>query len=483
MKMKLPLALATLLILVPNGSEAAPADLGSCGGCHAEQAEPFLESAHGLAGLACHNCHGGDPEEWVPEDSMSAQKNFIGKVGRRDVPAFCARCHASEEKMAGSTLPTDQFDHYRSSFHGKKVLVEGDTTAAVCIDCHGSHDTRRVSDPLSRVNRAQVAKTCSSCHSDDVKMNVYAIPTDQYKKWSHSYHGKAVLKKGDLRAAVCIDCHGAHDIVNPADPLSQVHPDNIVKTCSRCHADAALMSDFGLSAKAPADYKESIHWQRLSEDGITAAPSCIGCHGHHAALPPAVKNVAMVCGRCHVRSEEHFNRSPHRGVTGFSGCVECHSNHRISKPDSHLFVSSCERCHPLNSPALKLGYELRTSVDEAEHRLKEAKETLEGARGFGFGLDQLEAVLDEGRQAKIEVIPALHSLDAREASNFLEKTKQIELRIAAGVGEIKTRVRLRNVSLGMVLMGLLVAIILFKLALDHLEVEPPRRADADKPPE
>ena len=35
---------------------------------------------------------------------------------------------------------------------------------AVCVDCHGVHDIKRVKDPDSRVIRANLVKTCETCH-------------------------------------------------------------------------------------------------------------------------------------------------------------------------------------------------------------------------------------------------------------------------------------------------------------------------------
>jgi hypothetical protein len=42
----------------------------------------------------------------------------------------------------------------------------GSKATANCSDCHGVHDIRPASDPLSRVNPARLAKTCGrpSCH-------------------------------------------------------------------------------------------------------------------------------------------------------------------------------------------------------------------------------------------------------------------------------------------------------------------------------
>lgn len=444
------------------------AGMGSCASCHAEAATVLRKSAHGKGGIGCVDCHGGDNTVEIEEEAHATVRGFVGKPARRDIPAFCAKCHADPRRMASGGLPTDQYEHYRGSFHGKKVLAEGDTTAAVCTDCHGTHDILAGRDPASRTHRANLSATCDRCHGDDAKMNVYSIPTDQLKKWKQSFHGRAVLEKGDLSAAVCTDCHGKHDIVHPEDPLSRVHHLSVVKTCAKCHGDSELMKRHNLSANAPKDYMEGVHGIALLKRGITAAPDCTDCHGTHGALPPGVKNVAMVCGRCHARSEEFYNRSPHRQAKSFRGCIECHGNHRIADPGAHLFTSACERCHPKDSPALKRGETLRAAFDRAVLTLERAGKEVREASGYGFSLEKLEAVVEEGRQARIEVVPALHTLDLREAEHFGKKAEEILTIVQQGVREIRTRVLLRTASLAMVLVLILGVVVVFKIKLDRL---------------
>ncbi|MBI3893058.1 MAG: ammonia-forming cytochrome c nitrite reductase subunit c552 [Candidatus Wallbacteria bacterium] len=447
------------------------AKMGSCAECHADNATIFQKSVHGSDGIACVDCHGGDSSVEVAEEAHAATKGFVGKPSRRDVPAFCAKCHSDAKRMANTGLPTDQYEQYKNSFHGKKVLVEGDSNAAVCTDCHGTHDILSKKNPLARTYRANIPATCDRCHGDDAKMNAYAIPTDQFKKWKQSFHGRAVLEKHDLSAAICTDCHGKHDIVNPEDAHSRVHHLSIVKTCTRCHADAELMKRHNLSAAIPADYVAGIHGIALLKRGITAAPACTNCHGNHGALPPGVKQVAMVCGRCHMRSEEFYNKSPHRQAKGFRGCIECHRNHRIAEPGSWLFSSACERCHPGDSPASARGKALAETFDRAVFTLEQAAKEVKDAAGYGFSMEKLEAVVEEGRQARVEVVPALHTLDPREADRFAEKATDILKTVQQGVQQIRIRILMRAGSLGMVLIVIMGIVFVFKLKIDRLHHE------------
>jgi cytochrome b subunit of formate dehydrogenase len=44
------------------------------------------------------------------------------------------------------------------------------------------------------------------------------------------------MRLGSMTAANCASCHGKHDILPSRDPRSSIHPDNLQKTCSVCHA-------------------------------------------------------------------------------------------------------------------------------------------------------------------------------------------------------------------------------------------------------
>ena len=44
------------------------------------------------------------------------------------------------------------------------------TAAPNCAVCHGKHNVLSPSSPLSPVNRLNVAKLCSGCHSDPARM-------------------------------------------------------------------------------------------------------------------------------------------------------------------------------------------------------------------------------------------------------------------------------------------------------------------------
>ena len=72
-----------------------------------------------------------------------------------------------------------------------------------------------------------------------------SLRTDQFSQYQTSVHGK-LLAKGDTKVAVCIDCHGVHDLRPASDPRSKIRPLNVAQTCARCHSDAEYMHGYGI---------------------------------------------------------------------------------------------------------------------------------------------------------------------------------------------------------------------------------------------
>lgn len=142
----LPLTAGLLMAAAAAYGESPAADT-VCLQCHGGQAghlvTPVREwpgSVHQRNGISCHDCHGGDPTDFV--NAMSPERGFIGVPQYDRVPEFCGRCHVGV------------LDDYRQSAHGLKVAQGG----AQCVVCHGSHAVREAT--LDLINEAD----CSRCH-------------------------------------------------------------------------------------------------------------------------------------------------------------------------------------------------------------------------------------------------------------------------------------------------------------------------------
>lgn len=277
---------------------AAPSDADSCLACHSDStltmtttagtavpvfvdAAVFATSVH--ARLACSDCHSGKSE--VPHASRTI-------ASKRDLTLAydeqCRRCHF--------TNYTKTLD----SVHQASV-ARGDTTAPVCVDCHGSHDISRPSQP-----RTRVSDTCARCHKG---------AADGYAR---SVHGRHLGTEAEGDVPVCTDCHRSHDIGGPHQQQWSLATADV---CGRCHADDARMKKYGLSTAVLRTYLADFHGKTASlrqhqgtpPDGLVVA-KCTDCHGVHdiqaadAPTSPVMKaNLQRTCQKCHAGANPNFS--------------------------------------------------------------------------------------------------------------------------------------------------------------------------------
>jgi cytochrome b subunit of formate dehydrogenase len=316
-----------MLVLLATLATSAAAQ--ECLECHADKVEvaAFQASAHGA--LGCAACHAD-----------------IAGYPHPDAPAKpdCGDCHP--DTVAALT----------TSVHGG---------TADCAACHG--DVHRLvphTEPRSTVHWSSLATACARCHADGEPTNDARLPLLRpVEAYSRSVHARAV--SAGRRAAVCSDCHGAHDIVRPGDPRSPLAPMAVPRTCGTCHA------------AEEAAFRDSIHGQALAR-GVRDAPTCTDCHGEHGILghtePESRVFAANIpretCGPCHqsIRLSERYGLGRHQvaafadsfhglalrsGQLTAANCASCHGVHDIlpsSDPRSHVHAANlpttCGACHP-----------------------------------------------------------------------------------------------------------------------------------------
>lgn len=193
--------------------------------------------------LACQKCHAANYDK--TQDSIHAR---VAEEGNLDAPV-CTDCHGAHDVQ-----PPDQprslisftcgqchtaiFDDYRNSVHGIDLIEEDNPDVPVCTDCHGVHD---IQDPRTALFVAESPELCAGCHADPVLMGKYGISAEVYNVYKISWHGLDVSAYKTRwptiwhESAVCIDCHGIHDIRRTEDPASYVNPANLLATCQECH--------------------------------------------------------------------------------------------------------------------------------------------------------------------------------------------------------------------------------------------------------
>jgi formate dehydrogenase gamma subunit len=135
----------------------------TCGACHAQIRDLYLQSVHGKAvqqGVAdapvCTNCH-GEHDILAPSEPRS----LVNPT--RVSTVTCGRCHADERLAERYNLPLDKVPAFEDSFHGLAMRA-GSQSVANCASCHGVHNIFPPSDPRSTINPANLAKTCGACH-------------------------------------------------------------------------------------------------------------------------------------------------------------------------------------------------------------------------------------------------------------------------------------------------------------------------------
>jgi cytochrome b subunit of formate dehydrogenase len=278
--------------------ETTPAKV-SCATCHADEQATYDRSFHATAikdgdgrAATCDDCHGSAHELLPASDPKS-------KVNHANIPATCGTCHGQKFVMEASGHSAQPFVSYESSVHGRAVAA-GSEKAAVCTDCHGSHEILAASDPKSSIFKFNVPLTCAKCHAG------------VQQQFAESIHGQAIAR-GNSLAPVCTDCHGIHSIKSHLDPSSPVSAQNLaLVTCARCHEGVRLSQEFGLEGRRATTYLASYHGL-ASKLGSQVVANCASCHGVHNILPSSdprstisPQNLVKTCGQCHPGVTEKF---------------------------------------------------------------------------------------------------------------------------------------------------------------------------------
>lgn len=268
-----------------------------------------------------------------------------------DPNAECLACHSIPNREIELTNGDKLNLHvdaatFRNSVHGQQNFP--------CTACHTNisgfpHQSLIAFDRRDyQLDRYSV---CRKCHPD------------QYESTLDSMHTQA-LAGGNRSAAMCTDCHGAHDITDPTTPRQQIS-----LTCSKCHSSIY------------EQYKESVHGAALLDESNPDVPTCIDCHGVHSIKNPTTAAFRLkspeICGNCH-RDEAKmakygvstavfntyvadfhgttvtlFERESPDQPTNKAVCFDCHGVHNIkavNDPDAKVvkanLLPTCQRCHP-----------------------------------------------------------------------------------------------------------------------------------------
>ena len=251
----------------------------------------YAESIHGQNGYACVQCHtnlGNYPHPAFTATDIRDVTLQLTKV--------CDRCHSGEYNLTMDSV------HAAAQAAGKRE-------AAVCTDCHGSHNVHQWTNSLTHellpAARISIPTTCSRCHN--------AI----YQKYRNSVHGAALTDQGNKDVPTCIDCHGVHNIGNPTTAAFRLKSPEL---CATCHTNPAIMGKYGISTNVLNTYVSDFHgttvtlFEKQSPDSPTNKPVCFDCHGIHDISrvdDPKTgiemqQNLLVRCKICHPDATSNF---------------------------------------------------------------------------------------------------------------------------------------------------------------------------------
>lgn len=287
-----------------------------CQGCHAPgKALPYLGGAKfhadvhtaydrgfhaqaiqgGHKAATCLDCHtrNGDMTTILRASDPKST------VNRGNIAETCGRCHGDKSVMQGSGISERPFLSYRESVHAK-AIAQGNVSAAVCTDCHNSHDILPASNPQSPIAKVNIPQTCSKCHKSESA------------EFMQSIHGQAVMR-GVSRSPVCTDCHGIHNIIAPVEADGTTASTAVAtESCAKCHEGVTLTKEFGVAGERVSSYKDSYHGL-ASQMGSKIVANCASCHGVHNILPSSdpksminAANLPQTCGQCHIGAGVKF---------------------------------------------------------------------------------------------------------------------------------------------------------------------------------
>ena len=349
----------------------------TCERCHQDAHLTSHEGNESETPITCTSCHSAHNvqvnEAWYEGDGVETcvachESNEVGVRGRGELTqviqnglftttaptnTYCASCHSLENlsltlangDVLDLTVTADTLAH---SVHGEG----NEWQALACVDCHDGY--RFPHEPVtaenSRAYSLEKYPACGECHET------------KYDQAQDSVHAIA-LEEGELEAAVCTDCHGAHDTPPPAEPRERIS-----QTCRQCHS---TIFD---------EYAESVHGEALLSEGNEDVPTCINCHGVHNINDPTTAQFRVrspeLCASCHADTELMnkyeistevfdtyvadfhgttvilFEHQDPNVETNKAVCYDCHGVHNIQKPDDpesgikNNLLETCRQCHP-----------------------------------------------------------------------------------------------------------------------------------------
>lgn len=220
-----------------------------CRQCHFSMYTRTLDSDHyrlvksgNTKAPLCIDCHGGHGVQ-------------SGHKERRLTAKACQKCH------------TKIFDVYAKSVHGAGLLSGKKKHVPSCYHCHTAHSN---TNPHVTDFRNNIPHLCGNCHADEKKMKSAGLSTKVVDTYLDDFHGvtfsfRKKHHRSSRKIAVCVDCHGIHDIQSTRGKSRAEIKKRVLERCRQCHTKAsAAFSDAWVSHWGPdarrAPLVFLVHW-------------------------------------------------------------------------------------------------------------------------------------------------------------------------------------------------------------------------------
>lgn len=246
--------------------------------------------------------------------------------------SYCASCHSLPWQtitLQNGTLLNlyASPDMIARSIHGTR----SEAGALGCVDCHGPdtfpHDGPTPED--ARTYSLNTQRLCVGCHADQV---------NELESGRHS----EAIRNGNVHAAVCTDCHGAHDVQAVAE-----FPGLIAGVCGDCHTQTLEEWQAGPHVSIGKDGCGNCHSPHSQEMRLGEAPQdmCLNCHKEMPDVLIHMQHVnstdsSVTCNSCHMFTGEGVIETVEISTIGGVPQTNLGTGHSMA-----VNTTACNTCH------------------------------------------------------------------------------------------------------------------------------------------
>ena len=250
-----------------------------------------------------------------------------------------------------------------------------------CESCH-------LPGKADKIARSDLPGLCSDCHPN------------QYKEFARSVHWQG-------KGAVCIDCHGSHDIRLVRKPESKAYRSLV---CGSCHMGPKEHFDQG---------------------------------PHKSGMEK----------------------------TGALACASCHGNHDVQHPTMAAIEPACVRCHTQGTPEFQMGQQVKNLFEGIRDSLSLAALQIETADDLGLNTRKAMEFANDatGRFTKARLI--WHGLDLKKIEEEVRSTSKTTEKVLGTVSSLLDSHRLRRIGLATAWIVILANVALLLLKKSRIERE------------